>query len=364
MNNRKLKLPGARPAGRCGLLPTVAVALAMAGCVHGSHGVDASSDFALIGDMPYDGRQEQEFRNLIAATNRVPLAFVVHTGDFWSDGLLWKDSSIGHAPCADDTFADRLAVTQQSRHPYILVPGDNDWADCHRAKPESFEPMERLATLRKTFFSGERSLGQKTLAVTRQSTQAGFRDYRENIRWVHENVQFVTLHMIGSNNNLGRTVEMDEEFRQRNAANLAWMREAFSLATRDGRRAIMIIAQANPRFENRWPARLQGRYLLDGLGLKSPENRRHTGFDEFLDALEKETMAFGKPVVYAHGDTHLYRVDKPLTGTSSKRIIENFTRVETFGYPDTHWVRVSIDPDDPNVFRFRQEIVNANRVRH
>ena len=75
-------------------------------------------------------------------------------------------------------------------------------------------------------------------------------------------------------------------------------------------------------------------------------------------------MAFGKPVVYVHGDTHIFRVDKPLVGSVSGRIIENFTRVETFGFPDTHWVRASVDPRDPQVFSFRQEIVKENLVNH
>jgi hypothetical protein len=28
------------------------------------------------------------------------------------------------------------------------------------------------------------------------------------------------------------------------------------------------------------------------------------------------------------------------------------------------WIRATIDPGDPNVFRFRQEIVKANLVAH
>jgi hypothetical protein len=126
----------------------------------------------------------------------------------------------------------------------------------------------------------------------------------------------------------------------------------------------MIVAQADPRFENTWPAYVQQRYMLEGLGLKSPETRRATGFDEFLAALEKETVAFGKPVVYVHGDTHIFRVDKPLFGSTSRRTIENFTRVATIGYPDTHWVRAIVDPKESNVFSFRLEIVEANRVKH
>jgi hypothetical protein len=142
------------------------------------------------------------------------------------------------------------------------------------------------------------------------------------------------------------------------------MRQAFDLATGSGSKAIMIVAQADPRFENTWPAYVQQRYMLEGLGLKSPETRRATGFDEFLAALEKETVAFGKPVVYVHGDTHIFRVDKPLFGSTSRRTIENFTRVATIGYPDTHWVRAIVDPKERNVFSFRLEIVEANRVKH
>jgi hypothetical protein len=128
-----------------------------------------------------------------------------------------------------------------------------------------------------------------------------------------------TLHVIGSNNNLGRTPEMDAEYSERNAANMAWMRQAFDLAMRSGSKAIMIIAQANPRLENSWPPYVQQRYMLAGLGFKSPETRRATGFDEFLAALEKETVAIGKPVVYVHGDSHIFRVDKPLFGSTSRR---------------------------------------------
>ena len=341
------------------------VMLVLAGCATMSLTKDGGGmDFALIGDMPYDGGQEKEFANLMKDLNGNELAFVVHNGDFWYDGQAWTEKLGGFPPCGDATFDNRLGLAQSSRHPFVFVPGDNEWADCHRAKPRTYEPMERLAKLRTMFFAGDRSLGQRTLPLTRQSIDARYASYRENVRWSHGGVLFVTQHVIGSNNNFGRTPAMDEEYAERTAANLAWLRQAFELATRDGSRALMIIAQANPRFETTWPPDMQQRYMLAGLGFKSPETRRATGFDEFLAALEKETLAFGKPVVYVHGDSHLFRVDKPLVGTKSRRIIENFTRVETFGYPYTHWVRGMIDPRDPNVFRFTPVIVKDNLASH
>jgi len=335
-------------------------------------------EFALIGDMPYDGRTEKEFANVMREINAADLAFVIHNGDFFGDGAFWTEQARpelplqrapfvfvgGLPPCGDETFKDRLGLAQNSGHPFVLVAGDNEWADCHRAKPRTYDPLERLAKLREMFFQGDQSLGRRTMRLTRQSEDTRYAKFRENVRWTHGDVLFVTLHIIGSNNNLGRTPEMDAEYSERNAANLAWMREVFDLAMRSGSKAIMIIAQANPGFENSWTPSMQQRYMLSGLGFKPPATRRSTGFDQFLNALEKETMAFGRPVVYVHGDTHIFRVDKPLVGSTSGRIIENFTRVETFGFPDTHWVRAIVDPRDPQVFSFRQGIVNDNLAKH
>ena len=89
-----------------------------------------------------------------------------------------------------------------------------------------------------------------------------------------------------------------------------------------------------------------------------------TGFDEFLLALEAETLAFNGPVVLLHGDSHIFRIDKPLLNSRTGRMIENFTRVETFGTPDVHWVRVIVDTNDPNVFTFKPEIVKKNLLHH
>ena len=327
-------------------------------------GKQTSPEFAFIGDMPYNAKQKKQFMNLMQEIDAANLGFVVHAGDYWFDGIAWKESTKGLPPCGDETMQDRLNMAKKSKHPFIITPGDNDWTDCYRAKPHAYDPLERLAKLRSMFFQGDKSLGQHKIKLTRQSENKKYSMYRENARWTYGNVLFVTLNMVGSNNNLGRSPEMDAEYKARNEANLAWMDEAFAIAKRDGLRAVMLIAQANPQFETRWTPKLKKRYLLGGLGIKPSKENRTTGFSDFLSALEEHVIDFGKPVVYAHGDTHTFRIDKPLVDSINHRMIENFTRVETFGFPDTHWIRVIIDPDDPNVFQFRQEIVNKNRVEH
>lgn len=63
------------------------------------------------------------------------------------------------------------------------------------------------------------------------------------------------------------------------------------------------------------------------------------------------------PVVLVHCDSHTFRIEKPRI--SDQRLL-NFTRVETFGSPDVHWVRASVDTRDPEVFTSQPEIVEKN----
>jgi hypothetical protein len=290
--------------------------------------------FALIGDMPYGPEGELKFPNVLADINADRnLAFVAHDGDIKN----------GSSLCSDAMFLNRLDLFNQFSHPLIYVPGDNEWTDCHRANNGAFEPMERLTFLRSLFFPDDESLGQRRLTLERQSADPTYATYREHVRWSVHNVLFAGLHIVGSNNNLGRTPAADAEFRERNAATLAWLRETFAVARAENQKGVMLVIQANPGFE-------------------LPPGQR-TGFNDFLAALEAETIAFGRPVVLVHGDSHYFRIDKPMIGTRSGRRVENFTRVETFGENDNHWLHVTVQPGNPNVFVFDQRIVAANLVQ-
>jgi hypothetical protein len=50
---------------------------------------------------------------------------------------------------------------------------------------------------------------------------------------------------------------------------------------------------------------------------------------------------------------------EPLYSPETGRLVENFTRVEVFGDPSVHWVRVLVEPDRPGVFTFREELVES-----
>ncbi|TAG92051.1 MAG: hypothetical protein EAZ09_25300 [Oscillatoriales cyanobacterium] len=300
---------------------------------YAQNSADTPFEFALIGDLPYSAEQEAKFPNLIADINRSPAAFVVHDGDIKSGGSL----------CDDATFVSRKQLFDNFAMPFILIYGDNDWTDCHRQG--NYNPIERLAKLREIFNQGNQSQGKRTLTLTRQSENPEFPKYRENVRWNYHGIMFFGINMPGSNNNFGRNAEADLEYADRNLANLAWIKASFALASRNNSKGIMLIAQANPGFE------------LDRT------DKRITGYNDFITTLETETRKFKGQVVFVHGDTHYFRIDKPLprfTDETQLPRLTNFTRVETFGSPNVHWLRAFYDPKNPNVFEFKQQIVPQN----
>jgi hypothetical protein len=81
-----------------------------------------------------------------------------------------------------------------------------------------------------------------------------------------------------------------------------------------------------------------------------------------------QSTAFAGQVVLVNGDSHQFKMDKPLTdyattnaaGLAGPNVVENFTRVTTFGEAQDHWVGATIDLRNPNAFTFQQHVVAAN----
>ncbi|NBU71875.1 MAG: hypothetical protein EBS53_10585, partial [Bacteroidetes bacterium] len=145
--------------------------------------------FVALGDLPYGNPTQTypRYRALIDQINQRQPVFSIHIGDFKSGSTLCSDEEFTHQRDHFNRFAKGLVYT----------PGDNEWTDCHRKNNGSYDPLERLDTLRRMFYSPGRSLGQQTLAVVNQSTQQSpFAPYIENQRWVHQQVLFVTLHIV------------------------------------------------------------------------------------------------------------------------------------------------------------------------
>src|SRR5262245_27435079 len=107
----------------------------------------------------------------------------------------------------------------------------------------------------------------------------------------------------------------------------------------------MIIWQADPNFNNEQH-------------LTNPHD--FDAYADYIDELRRVTEAFSGQVVLDHGDSHYFKVDKPLNRSTGGGVLGNFTRVETFGSRTTHWVKARIDPSDPNLFASEPRVVTAN----
>jgi hypothetical protein len=304
---------------------------------------------ALFGDMPYGAAGRAEYPRLLADINHAHVRFSVFDGDLkaGSDGA-----------CTDALYTQSRDWFNSLDRPVVVVPGDNDWTDCWgRYGPGTggFDPLERLDHERQVFYPTDQSMGRRTLTVARESAEPGYAQYRENVRWIAGPVMYIGLNVQGSNDNLphagvdGETrpdseiARMAAEHRQREQANIHWLDESYALAARLGLKGVLVDWQADPNFNNE--QHLQ------------PE--QYDGFAEIVPALRSHVIAFGGQSALVHGDSHYFKVDKPLNYDNGQ-VIAKFTRVETFGAANTHWVAATIDPRDPNLFEFSPRIVPGN----
>ena len=218
----------------------------LGGCAHAQ--VPLEPAFGVLGDVPYSEAEVERLEAVIDEINAQPLAFVVHVGDVGSSALA----------CNDDWLLRRKAQFARIRHPFILIPGDNEWSDCR-------QPLQRLASWRRIFCE----------------VPAEFCEHR---RWEVHGWVFVALNVPGHNNNLRHP---EHEPRMRTV--LGYLDEAAALA--EGKQGLVVLIQANPFFTVPRDGFASLRNRLEQLGRRAPGQ-----------------------VVLIHGDTHLYRDDEPLPG--------------------------------------------------
>lgn len=327
-------------------------------------------EIGLLGDLPYQLSDPKvgdiHWQRLMWSMGAEKLGFVVHVGDIKSS----------NQRCDDDYLEYIRDEFQCFPHPWFYTPGDNEWTDCNKAKAGGYDPMNRLDKIRQLFTQGEVSFGKHALPLARQE------NFPENTRWEYRNIVFATLHVVGSDNGLKKQPQDSEEtwlvrqreFKSRNAANLAWLKAAFARAAELDSPGMMLFMQANPEILdfNAWSeddvsSRIAHQIRAHFIEVKTtafanPE-AASPGFRDTVKLLRELTIAFSRPVVLVHGDSHYFRIDKPMRDEKDQ-LVEHFTRVEVFGAQDVHWVRAVVDFSDPQLFRFTPEIVNANRAPH
>jgi hypothetical protein len=332
------------------LLLVFAAAALAAGLASGGNGDTNKKTFeyaiGLWGDLPYNAAQEAALPNLFADMNQAQLAFSVNDGDL----------KAGSGPCPNELYQKALGWFNSLEGAAMFTPGDNDWTDCDRNP--GVNSLERLNYERQTLFSTPYSFGTHPML---QEVQAA--PYVENRRWTVKGVTYATVNIQGSCNNLCDTAPDAAEEAARNAADIAWLQDTFKEAKDDGSAAVMIVGQADPGFDATDAMRAP---LRDPRTLAETDGQPD-GYQSFLLALRNLTIDFRRPVVYVHGDSHYFRVDRPFLDSHGRRL-EDFTRVETFGdnqangTNDVQWLKVLVDPHSRDVFAFQPQIVPANRV--
>ena len=305
------------------LLGTVALLALTAGAAS----ADKPFTFVALGDMPY-GKPEKvypPFKVLIGQVNALKPAFTIHVGDTKS----------GSTPCSDKMLLDQLDFMNSFDAPLVYTPGDNEWTDCHRRKAGRFDPIERLAFVRKHYFShGPRSLGKVRMKLERQSDlMKEYAKYPENARFVKGGVHFVAAHVVGSNNNFQvRDRRAIAEFFARDKANVAWLNAGFDRAISTKARALVLAIHADMFQPGFFRAK---REAFSGA----------SGFKRFGDALIKASAAFKKPVLLIYGDSHQYKITRPFP-----KIAPNVVALQVFGARQMHAVKVTVDIKKPEVF--------------
>lgn len=230
--------------------------------------------FGLLGDAPYDELEVERLDAVIDAMNKRPLGFVVHVGDIGSS----------RNACNDAWLQARQAQFRKIRHPFVLLPGDNEWSDCA-------QPLERLAAWRRFFCFPD-------FAV---EVQPG--DFCEHMRWETNGFVFVTLNVQGSNNNVRHP-----EHGPRMAVVMAWLDEAARKA--ESARGLVVLMQANP-------------FIV------LPRD----GYAELRRKLAELAARMPGRVILVHGDTHLFHDDEPIAG---------MRRIEVWGSPFVRWLEGAI----------------------
>ncbi len=300
-----------------------------------------SFSFGLWGDMPYKkANDESRLPAVLKSINDSDIAFSLYDGDI-------KD---GSSACTDNVYTEALTMFASLAKPVVYIPGDNEWTDCHRTNNGGYDTLERLAHVRRVMFPTTNSLGQTTLPLEHQGKLG--QPFVENIRFSHGPVVFAGFNIPGSNNNVvlsakdcstksARTPAQcdaaNAEYLERDKANVLWLEQSFAAARAQGARGVVVVFQADPGFD-----------LPETEDVDESLQPQFSGYRNFLNALIAQTEHFDGEVLLVHGDTHFFKVDKPLY--NPRKVLPNLTRVETFGSPFLHWVKVTVNPASGPLF--------------
>lgn len=287
----------------------------------------AATTYSVIGDVPYGADQIAHFPTWVDDINKGRTSRTIHVGDIKNGSTTCDDAYFGMIKSQFDRFAQ----------PLVYTPGDNEWTDCHRPNNGGYDPLERLATIRSTFFATPGMTGGKATPIASEAANG----IPENVMWRESKVSFAAVHIVGSNNSLlpwtgkpAATPEQIAEEKARTGNALSVIERTFAQARHKGDRAVVIAMQAD-MFDTTY----------------APEAGSNRAFVPVVQKLVDEAKDFDGPVYLVDGDSHVFNVDTPLA-TGSRWLdfygisgaADNLTRITTDGsVNNTNWIRMNIN---------------------
>ena len=240
-----------------------------------------TTTFSAMGDVPYGSSEYAVLQQQMVDHNKYsPSKFQVHVGDIKS----------GSGSCTQAIYSDVANVLKMSVAPVYIIPGDNETSDCSN-------PSQAMTWWYQYYTNFEQNFCGAPYTEHQSGTP-------ENFAFVLDGVLCIGIHLVGGGGASTSIQQIDA----------AWVDQHF-IAKKSQVRAAVVFSQAGPG----------------------------SGRDTFFDAFEVSAAAFGKPVLFLHGDGHSWIQDNPFPLSNTMRI-----EVEQGGSEDPVEITVSMNTATPS----------------
>jgi VCBS repeat-containing protein len=239
--------------------------------------------FSVTGDVPYGSSEISVFQDQIDDHNTFSPASFI---------VHVGDILAGDESCNESRYITVADILKTSEVPAFIVPGDNETTDCSNPSQGWSYWQDHLLRIEENFCG--------TPPVERQSSQ------EENFAFVLDGMLFIGIHLVGGSNS--------SSILQRDAD---WVEQQFTSKVASVRGAV-IFSQAGPG-----------------------------GNSLFFNAFEDAAAAFGKPILFIHGDGHSWKLDHPFSEPNVLRV-----QIDRGDGPPVQ-VTASLDPSD--MFQFERD---------
>lgn len=247
--------------------------------------------FSAIGDVPYSKKEVKDLKSTLKIHNTNSNAsFLIHLGDIKPGG----------EPCKKEVYEDVAKILKKSDKPVFIIPGDNEYNDCDH-------PKKAFKHWKKNFLHFNENW-ESAWETTYQPEQ------KENFTWTEGEVLFVGLNLVGGK------VHSKKEWSERLNSNADWMESLLEKNKSKGLKALVIFGHANM-------------------------NIHPKKFDVFTKRFRALAAQFSKPILYLHGDGHVWIKDRPWKE-------QNILRVQVDA--GAQILKVSVNTNSTKVFSFSQ----------